>query len=273
MTIIAPGRSLTPLRREPVPYENALKILLATGTPGRERIAFNDRGGDEALHTKTRHGARRTRNGTHPRFVKSRDIMEDQRLRIFYLKKKIIFPFCTLAVFLRPSEESGDIKKGDWIIALTVRSIFDLLFHRKRIATLCEVMDVATENSMVKFMLRGIERVCIEKIIKRKHALYTRIEQDHVEHYDPSIEDLRKKSQELIFLLNVEESDKLIKMLNYIVDLNQMTDFISNYFIMGFGKRYRIYKETKLDKRSALLTGTLTGLIHTMNLRGKKKTA
>ncbi len=273
MTTIVSGRSLPPLRKETVPHKHALKILLAIGTPGRERIAFNDRGGDEALHLENRHGARRTRKGMHPRFVKSSDTMEEQRLRIFYLKKKIIFPFCTLAVFLRPSEESGDIKKGDWIIALTVRSIFDLLFHRKRVATLCEVMDVTTDNSMVKFMLRGIERVRIEKIIKRKHAIYTRIEQGHVEHYDPSIEDLRKKSQELIFLLNVEESDKLIKMLNYIVDLNQMTDFISNYFIMGFGKRYRIYKETQLDRRSALLTGTLTRLIHTMNVRGKKKTA
>ncbi len=273
MTIIASGRSLAPSGGRPVTNKKGLKILLAIGTPGRERIAFNERGGHETLRTKNRHCARRTRNRTQPGFGNNSDTMEEQKLRIFYLKKKIIFPFCTLAVFLRASEESGDIKKGDWIIALTVRSIFDLLFHRKKIATLCEVMDVATDNGMVKFMLKGIERVRIEKIIKRKHALYTLIEQDHVEHHDPSIEELRKKSQELVFLLNVEESDKLIKMLNYILDLNQMTDFISNYFIMEFGKRYRIYRETRLNKRSAILTGTLTRLIHTMNVRGKKKIA
>jgi hypothetical protein len=135
------------------------------------------------------------------------------------------------------------------------------------------VTDVQTDESVVKFMLRGIERVRIEKIIRRKHAIYTLHGQNKVEHNEPPIEELRKKSQELVFLLNVEESDRLIAMLNYIVDLNQMTDFISNYFIMEFGKRYQIYKEANLGKRSAILKDTLTKLIHTMNARGKKKIA
>lgn len=273
MPIILPERSPNPWATAPESSQNARKILLAMGAPGRERIVFNERVGCEPPRTKTRHGSRRNQVEELRRAGHDSGTMEDLKLRVFYLKKKIIFPFCSLVVFLRPSEDSREIKKGDRLIALTIRSTLDLLFHRKRIATLCEVVDVEIDATMAKIMLRGIERVRIEKIIKRKHAIYTLLDQDQVEHHDPFIDELRKKSQELVFLINVDESDRLIKMLNYIVDLDQMTDFISNYFIMDFGKRYRIYREVELDKRSTLLKATLTQLIHSMNTRGKKKTA
>ena len=75
------------------------------------------------------------------------------------------------------------------------------------------------------------------------------------------LDELRKKAQELVFLINIEESDKLIKLLGYIVDLAQMTDFISNYFVMDFRTRYRLYRQVDIQKRGEMLAETLDELI------------
>jgi len=96
------------------------------------------------------------------------------------------------------------------------------------------------------------------------------LEAQIIEPHNTINEELRKKSQELIFLINVEESDKLIKLLNYIFDLNQMTDFISNYFVMDFPARYRLYNETDTKKRSHMLLSELTALINRLTKKRKK---
>lgn len=196
--------------------------------------------------------------------------MEQFTLKTFYLKKKVIFPYCTLAVFIRPSTESKDIKKGDQILAVTIRFSIDLLWPRKRLATLAEVMDVQADDKTVKVILKGLSRVKILKIIKFKHAEFEHLKAQIIEPHTTINEELRKKSQELIFLINVEESDKLIKLLNYIFDLNQMTDFISNYFVMDFPARYRLYNETDTIKRSHMLLSELTALINRLTKKRKK---
>jgi hypothetical protein len=99
---------------------------------------------------------------------------------------------------------------------------------------------------------------------------FSLVENERTESYDAIMDDLRKKSQELVFLINVEESDKLIKLLNYIVDLNQMTDFIANYFVMDFRKRYRLYNEIGVKKRGLLLIFELSELISDMTKKRKK---
>ena len=202
-------------------------------------------------------------------FLKT-NAMEQFTLRTFYLKKKVIFPYCTLAVFTSPSAESKDIKKGDRILAVTVRSSVDLLLPRKRLATLAEIMDIQIDDKTVKIILKGLNRVKIQRIIKFNRAEFEQMTVQSVGPHPKIIEELRKKSQELIFLINVEESDKLIKLLNYIIDLNQMTDFISNYFVMDFSARYRLYNETDTIKRSHMLLSELTGLISKLTKKRKK---
>jgi ATP-dependent Lon protease len=196
--------------------------------------------------------------------------MEQFILKTFYLKKKVIFPYCTLAVFIRPSAESQDIKKGDRILAVTIRSSIDLIWPRKRLATLAEVMDIQADDKTVKVMLKGLGRVKVLKIIKFKHAEFKHLETQVIEPHNSINEELRKKSQELIFLINVEESDKLIKLLNYIFDLNQMTDFISNYFVLDFPPRYRLYNETDIIKRSHMLLSELTAMVDRLTKKRKK---
>ena len=174
-----------------------------------------------------------------------------------------------MAVFVRPTADSRDIQKGEKILAFTVRSTFDLVWHRNRLATLCEVSDITIEEKTVKLFLKGITRVRVTRIIKYKRAEYAPPLTEQIEPHESILEDLRKKSQELVFLINVDESDKLIKMLNYIVDPNQMTDFISHYFIMDFRKRYRLYIEPGIKQRSIMLKATLAELIDSMNKKRK----
>jgi ATP-dependent Lon protease len=196
--------------------------------------------------------------------------MEQRILRILYFKKRIIFPFCTLSVALKSSDDTKEIKQGDKILALTIRSTIDTVLYCNRLATLSEVMEAAHDDQTVKLTLKGLFRVRIKRIMKFKQAEFSLVENERTESYDAIMDDLRKKSQELVFLINVEESDKLIKLLNYIVDLNQMTDFIANYFVMDFRKRYRLYNEIGVKKRGLLLIFELSELISDMTKKRKK---
>jgi ATP-dependent Lon protease len=198
--------------------------------------------------------------------------MEQVTLKIFFLKRKIIFPYCTLAVFVKPTEDSKEIRKGDRILAVSVRSTIDMAWRRERLATLSEVVDTEQEGGSIKITLRGLERVTVTKFINYRSAEFLTLSPRAADPHDGTNETLRKKAQELVFLINVEESDKLIKLLNYIVDLNQMTDFIANYFVMDFPARYRLYRETDIANRSMMLTVELTNLITRLTKKRNKNT-
>ncbi len=196
--------------------------------------------------------------------------MEQNTLKTFFLKRKIIFPYCTLTVFIRPSDESKEIKKGDRVLAVTIRTALDLIWRKKRLATLAEVQEAESESGGMKIVVKGLARVNAINTIKYKLAEYEALPPGAMEPHDTVIELLRKKAQELIFLINVEESDKLIKLMNYIVDLNQMTDFIANYFVMDFPARYRLYREIDAKKRSRKLMIELTNLIERLTKKRNK---
>ncbi len=196
--------------------------------------------------------------------------MADSNLKIFYLKKRVLYPYCTLAISVPASDESRNIAQGDRIVAFTIRSVLELLLYRNRIATLAEVLDSGADGQSVKMTLKGISRVRLKKIIKYTHAAVEIINPEESVLDESVSGELRKKSQELIFLINVEESDRLIKLLNYIIDPNQMTDFIANYFVMDFRRRYRIYTTADARARSLYLMSVLDDLIATMTKKRKK---
>jgi len=196
--------------------------------------------------------------------------MEQNTLKTFFLKRKIIFPYCTLTIFIRPSAESREIKKGDRILAVTIRTALDLLRLTNRLATLAEVQETESGSEGIKVVLKGLARVTVTGTVGYKFAGYEPIEPGAPDPHDTALESLRKKAQELIFLINVEESDKLIRLMNYIVDLNQMTDFIANYFVMDFPARYRLYRETGVGNRSQKLIIELTNLIERLTKKKNK---
>lgn len=195
--------------------------------------------------------------------------MEDKSSKIFYLKKKVVFPYCTINVMVAQSESSDSIKKGDRILALPIKRLFDAIFYKNRIATLTEVLEKNNTGDKIKIQLKGLSRVRIKKIYRQQTADYALIGEKGDKWSEELVEDLRKKSQELIFLINVAESDKLIDLLNYITDINQLMDFISNYFILKFKGRYRLLNELNLIKRGNHLIRIMNDLI--LNIRKKNK--
>jgi ATP-dependent Lon protease len=194
--------------------------------------------------------------------------MEENSI-IFYLNRKVVFPYCTINVVVAHSGQSDTIKKGDRVLAFPIRRLFDAIFYKNRIATLTEVMEKTNSDDKIKIQLKGLSRVRIKKIQRQQRAMYRLIDENIEYRNEGLVEDLRKKSQELIFLINVNESDKLIDLLSYISDINQLTDFISNYFVLDFKGRYRLLNELNLLKRGSLLTKIMEKLI--LRIRKKNK--
>ena len=186
--------------------------------------------------------------------------MGKERLSIFYIYRKVLFPYCMI-FFKTASRHYKDVKKGDMIVVLSVRNIVDILFARKSIATLSEVVNIKFEDNLYRVQLKGIARVKVKKVYRLRAADYEEIGQPEVLVNEKLIEDLRKKTQELIFLINVKESDKLIHLLNFISSLNQLTDFISNYFIVKYSRRLAIFNELDVENRARQLIKILDSLI------------
>lgn len=174
--------------------------------------------------------------------------METYNTKIFYLRSKVLFPYCNLNVNLKKSEITRDIKPGDKILAFPVKNIWDFILYRNQIATLTEVQEKKENEGIISLTLKGLIRIKLKKIINYQRAEFAIIEEEAASG-DDIIEELRKKAQELIFLINVDESDKLINLLNYIVNLHQMADFIANYFILQDNKRFKLYREADIHKR------------------------
>lgn len=203
--------------------------------------------------------------------------MDQGRIKIFYLKKKVIFPHSNLSVMIKQTKHSDGIKAGDRIIACPLKGMLDLAFYRNKIATVTEVTAVEPRDGSLVLSLKGLKRVKIKKLYSYQHA--------RVEEMEPAIngqleglaETIRKKCQELIFLINVNESDMLINLINYLADMDQLTDFVSNYFIIDFKNRYRVFREMDLEKRGRLILSLLIKLVIRVaeknkleNLNGKK---
>ncbi len=147
------------------------------------------------------------------------------------------------------------------MLAFPVRSIWDIIFSRNRIATLSEVVEVSKENKISTIHLKGLKRIKLKKIVRFFHGMYEPVSEGKIQGNEKLREELRKKSQEMVFLINVEESDKLIHLLNFLVDLYQLTDFISNYFVLKFPKRFHIYNKIDVVDRAGFLISVLDDMI------------
>lgn len=189
--------------------------------------------------------------------------MNSKTLRLYHLYRRVLFPYCSITV-KTGAGSGGDITKGDFVLVFAIRSAFDILLPRKKTAILAEVTDVSFAGKMYTIVFRGISRVIIGNVKGLKYGEYSVIEERICGDSDHYVESLRKKSQELIFLINVEESDKLIHLLNYLSDLDQLSDFIANYFVMNFQRRYALLREGDPRKRAQGLLEILDELIPKM---------
>jgi len=190
--------------------------------------------------------------------------MNTQTVKVFFLNKKVLFPHCTTNVSLRHSAFSESLKKGDKIIAFPIRNLFDILLIKNRISTIAEIVDLEAGRERIILHLKGITRVYVKKI-KGIHEASYEIISSELNISDPELlKELRKKAQELVFLINVEESDRLIELMNFLFELGQITDFIANYFVLDYKLRIELLNNTDIKKRSIRLLTKLNQLIKKM---------
>lgn len=188
--------------------------------------------------------------------------MKNDNTKLFYLKKKVLFPHCTITVTLRKSGLSTSLKKNEKILVYPTRYFFDMIFLRKKVSTLAEILGIEETSSHIKLQLKGLARARVNSVKSLHQAGFEVIDPDPVLNKNSRIaKDLRIKAQELIFIINVHESDRLIELINYLVDVSQITDFIGNYFVLDYQLRLKLLNETDVDRRSTLVLNKLEELI------------
>ncbi|HSV95749.1 MAG TPA: LON peptidase substrate-binding domain-containing protein [Spirochaetota bacterium] len=194
--------------------------------------------------------------------------MKEKSLPIIFLQKQVVFPYCNVS-FSSGNKNLAKISQGDRVVALPVRTVLDVLFPSGRMATLSEVVEIKREERAWSVHLKGISRVRLGRLSRFANAVYEGVDEVERPGQERLREDLRKKSQELIFLINVNESDKLIHLLNFLVNLPQLADFVSNYFILKFPRRYEIFIEGDVELRARKLLAVLDDLI--ADLKAKRE--
>ncbi len=187
-------------------------------------------------------------------------------LPVQFLFRKVLFPFCSV-LFEQKAAVPVRYSQGQKVLVMPVRNLFDVLWARKSIAVLAEVVEVSVTETVAKVLFKGIDRVRITERSGFKNAAYETVPISRETGTEAVLEELRKKSQELIFLINVGESDRLIQLLNYIADLGQLADFIANYFVVDFSRRMALFRELDQRRRAEDLITVLERLIQKMKLR------
>lgn len=184
-------------------------------------------------------------------------------MRILYSKKKVIFPFCNITMIVKQRRYAGQLKPGDKIIIYPVKNVCDYIRIRG-LAVLAEVVKSELSNNNYAVAFKGIKRVRIDKRRTMQECEFTEIDDKDTAGKEVS-EQLRKKSKELIFLINVDESDKLIHLLNFIPDAGQLSDFIANYFILNYNERVKLLNTTDSGERIHEILKLLNVLIDSIN--------
>ncbi|PKL16532.1 MAG: hypothetical protein CVV49_15765 [Spirochaetae bacterium HGW-Spirochaetae-5] len=190
--------------------------------------------------------------------------MEQETVKLFFINKKVLFPHCTTNVRLSRSAFSDNLKKGDRLIVYPTRNIFDIILIKWRVATFAEILEIESGKLKINLHLKGLSRVRVKKIKGIHEASYEIIKSDNGSSDQELLKELRKKAQELVFLINVQESDRLIELMNFLFELNQITDFIANYFVLDYKLRIELLNSTDIKKRSTRLLVKLNQLIKKM---------
>ena len=188
-------------------------------------------------------------------------------MRIYYSFNKVLFPHCGITLPVANKWLANKFKPGDTVIVYPVTRFMDYV-RLHNVGVLAEVLKVELLNKQYVVSFKGISRARVDK----RHSLwtcsYTVI--DEKAHINAEMtEKLRKKAQELIFLINVDESDKLIHLLNFISDGVQLSDFIANYFILDYNERVALLNNTDVTARINTILQLLNLLID--NIQHKRK--
>jgi len=182
---------------------------------------------------------------------------------MIYMYNRYLFPRCTIDI---PVRYAGDrtLHQGDKIVLYTVTNLLNILFPVGRIVTLAEVVSIKENKGIQMAEVRGEKRAVIRTRVRFQSARVTETSHIHTENPEDLVDLLRKKSQEFVFLIDIQESDRLIYLMNFIYGIDDITDFISHYFVIDEKKKRVLYRETDPGKRGALLEQFLDAMIATL---------
>lgn len=191
----------------------------------------------------------------------------EKALPVFFLYGKVLFPHCSIEVKTK-SDLAERLEAGGEAVVLPVRHMLDLAFSRGKTGTLARVVSLEKQESLFRIEFKGLRRVRVRKVGTLRNASFTELE-DVPEAPDiVRLETLRRKAQELIFLVNIDRSDKLIHLLEFIASLRQLSDFVGNYFVLGFPPRRKLLDIVDPGKRADRLLVMLGDIIR--DLKKKK---
>jgi hypothetical protein len=154
-----------------------------------------------------------------------------------------------------------DLTEGQKVVVYPITSAYSFFMARGKIATLAVVTHAVEKSGTPMVELRGERRV---RILSRKKFAWTKIaeiEPALCENIEDRGERLRKKAQQFVFLININESDRLIYLMNFIHGTGDISDFIAHYFVIDNGKKSRLFREIDTCVRSELLEKYLDEMI------------
>jgi ATP-dependent Lon protease len=185
----------------------------------------------------------------------------EDSLVLIYFRDRFLFPKCTIKVPAHYAE-GVSLAKGERVVVYTPVSFFGKIFLRGNVATAGEVLNVSElSNGIVEAEIKGERRIIISKHSAKNRVQVSEIPVKTVAGTEELTERLRKRAQEFVFLVNVTESDRLIYLMIFMNGIQEITDFISHYFIIDIRKSKRLYCETDPLKRGKLLEQYLGTMI------------
>ena len=176
-----------------------------------------------------------------------------------FIKEKIIFCGCNMEL---PASCFGKrtFSRGDRFLFIPYRKFFKKLFKLSYLAVLCEITGEKKSEDKVLYEVKGLHKVVI-KTYKKDSAYFEEVLPVMNRKIENISGSLRKKAQEFVFLINTEESEKLIYLMNFSNDFSEFSDFVTNYFILGYNDRFRIFSESDVYKKYLMLHAMLDKLI------------
>jgi ATP-dependent Lon protease len=188
-------------------------------------------------------------------------------LPVFYLYRRVLFPHCTLDVKVSPAL-AGRLSESAEMVVIPLRYMAGLAFTRGVMGTRARVDSLREDGTEFRLQFKGLSRVKVKKVRSLRDAVFTELE-NGPETVDPERHEmLRRKAQELIFLVNVDSSDRLIKLLGFISSLRQFSDFVANYFVLAYSRRKKLLNTVDPGKRADRLMTMLESIIR--DLKKKK---
>ncbi len=185
-------------------------------------------------------------------------------MKLIYFYRKVLFPYCVTTHIVG---KKNSFKTGDIVAVWSVEKISDIIFPKNKIVTIAAIQSIKTENEKCIIELKGQYWGRITKRKRFYNCTSSKISETILENEEYITNIIRKKAQEFVFLININESEKLIYLMNFITKSNELIDFVSNYFIINFKKKFTIYKEPDLTNKADLLISMLDSMI--TNVRKK----